>query len=82
LFFSGEDAYDPSTIANKSLTPVWARPTWLSPLFLQIVTPAGLHCGWPVHKGTTGYAVAEEIAKLSEPGEVTTLAERRKEKGG
>ena len=33
-------------------------------LFLRIVTPSGLEFGWPVHKGSIGYKVAEEIVAL------------------
>jgi hypothetical protein len=47
-------------------------------LFLEIVTPGGLHFGWPVRKGETGYKVAEEITTLAgKPGEVVPFAKPR-----
>jgi hypothetical protein len=41
-------------------------------LFLRIVTPSGLEFGWPVHKGSIGYKVAEEIVALAEPAKGST----------
>jgi hypothetical protein len=31
------------------------------------IRPSGLEFGWPVHKGSIGYKVAEEIVALAEP---------------
>jgi hypothetical protein len=46
-------------------------------LFLRVVTPSGLEFGWPVTKGTIGYAVAQEIATLAKPQEVAYESERQ-----
>jgi hypothetical protein len=60
---------------------VIVRVTGRSPeLFLRIITPSGREFGWPVHAGTIGYKVAEEIAGLASEGEPVSLSDGRKRK--